>query len=102
MSAREKSTVNRIITLVTRRGGKVWKNHGGMYSGSGRPDLEGGYRGRHILIECKTATGKLSAVQRVVLREYILAGSYVCLSYGEPRTLELMLDRIDKEIDFAR
>ena len=96
---REKPVTDRALRIIRARGGAVVKNHGGMYSGSGRPDIEGGYLGRHILVETKSATGKLTPVQRAVCWRYATAGSAVCIAAGSVRHVEMILDRID--IDFG-
>jgi len=95
---REKPVTDRALRLLRARGGVVQKNHGGMYSGSGRPDIEGGYRGRHVLVETKSATGVLSPIQRAVCWAYAASGSYVCVAAGEVGSVAMMLDRIDGEI----
>lgn len=99
---REKPVTERIMALIRRRGGAVWKNHGSLYSGSGRPDVEGGYRGRHVLVETKSLTGTLSPIQRATCWQYCAAGSLVCIAAGSTQHVVAMLDGIDIDLGGPR
>lgn len=56
-------------------GCRVCKNHGGMYTVAGRPDLEGVINGRHIVIEVKRPGEKPTKLQQKTLDEYRACGS---------------------------
>lgn len=49
--------------------------HGGIYTERGTPDIMGVYRGRGFLLEAKATGGRLSALQRVRLRQWAAAGA---------------------------
>jgi hypothetical protein len=51
-----------------------WKEHGGVYSQSGIPDLIVCLKGRFIAFEVKTEKGKVSALQEITLRRIRKAG----------------------------
>ena len=45
-----------------------WKEHGGAYSTAGIPDIICCYRGRFVVFEVKTPTGKLTKLQETTLQ----------------------------------
>lgn len=60
----ERNFVRRLLRILRERYPGVWnKNHQGAFSGAGRADIEGCYKGKYIAIECK-APGRYSAPEK--------------------------------------
>ncbi len=51
-----------------------WKEHGGVYGTAGIPDIICCYRGRFVAFEVKTETGRVTELQKAVLRRINEAG----------------------------
>ena len=51
-----------------------WKEHGGMYSTAGIPDIICCYHGRFFGFEVKTETGKPTGLQEATIRKINRAG----------------------------
>ena len=47
----------------------AWKEHGGMYSTAGIPDIICCLNGRFVALEVKTATGKLTKLQENTIQK---------------------------------
>lgn len=52
----------------------VFKEHGGMYSTAGIPDIICCYKGKFVAFEVKTKKGKLSKLQEVIIEGIRQAG----------------------------
>ncbi len=65
----EKDIVNRIIKyLKTVPQCFAWKQHGGMYSTSGIPDIIACINGRFLAFEVKTEKGMLTKLQEITIQ----------------------------------
>jgi penicillin-binding protein-related factor A (putative recombinase) len=75
--------------LKTVDGCFSWKEHGGQFGTAGIPDLIICYKGRFVAFEVKTATGKLTVLQAITLRQIEKAGGIakVVRSVDEVRTV---------------
>ncbi len=60
--------------LKTVKGCFCWKEHGGQFGNAGLPDIIACINGRFIAFEVKTATGKLTVLQAVTVRQIQAAG----------------------------
>jgi Holliday junction resolvase len=71
----EAEIVNRIKAyLKTLEGCFAWKEHGGIYGTGGIPDIIVCFNGRFIAFECKTETGKTTALQAITINKIREAG----------------------------
>lgn len=63
----------------------AWKEHGGMYSTAGIPDIICCYNGRFIAFEVKGPRGKTTKLQEKTIRDIQAAGgqAYVVRSVSE-------------------
>ena len=52
----------------------AWKTHGGMYGTAGIPDIIACVNGRFFAFEVKTATGKVTALQKATLQKILASG----------------------------
>jgi Holliday junction resolvase - archaeal type len=52
----------------------AWKEHGGMYSTAGVPDVITCIGGRVYAFEVKTEKGKPTALQEAIIRKILVAG----------------------------
>jgi len=52
----------------------VWKEHGGMYGTAGIPDIIACIDGSFFAFEVKTATGKVTALQKATLQKILASG----------------------------
>ena len=65
----EKDITNKIMRyLKTVDNCFAWKEHGGIYSTAGIPDIICCLNGRFVALEVKTATGKLTKLQESTLQ----------------------------------
>ena len=60
--------------LKTVPGCFAWKEHGGMYGTAGLPDIICCVGGRFVGLEVKTADGRLSKLQEVMITKIKAAG----------------------------
>jgi hypothetical protein len=74
----EKAIVAKIAKVLVGAGAYVQKNHGGAFSGVGRPDLEGCLEGRFFGIEVKVPErrGRITPLQNYTLAAIRGAGGY--------------------------
>ena len=72
----ERDVVAAIKKYLSSLGGDVffWKEHGGPYGTSGRPDIICCYRGRFLGLEAKLPGGKLTELQKRALDRINAAG----------------------------
>ena len=68
----------------------AFKVHGGMYQSAGVPDIVGVHDGRFFAIEVKTATGKATKLQELVLRRIIKAGGRAGVARGVEEALAII------------
>ena len=67
---RESTIVASILVYLRGRGDCFcWKEHGGMYSTAGLPDIICCIDGRFVSFEVKTSVGKLSRLQMATIRK---------------------------------
>ena len=52
----------------------AWKTHGGMYGTAGIPDIIACIDGSFFAFEVKTATGKVTALQKATLQKILASG----------------------------
>lgn len=72
---KEKVIENKIKEyLKTIKGLFYWKEHGGMYTTAGIPDLIVCYKGRFIAFEVKSELGRPTVLQNVAIRKINEAG----------------------------
>lgn len=97
MPSSETALQTSIRQALVKRGAYVNKNHGGPNS-QGRPDLEGCYRGSHLLLEVKLPTNTKGATdnQKNHIRKARAAGSYAYIVRSREAALRV-LDMIDAE-----
>lgn len=75
----EKTIVNAIIKyLKTLNYCFCFKEHGGIYSTSGIPDIIACIGGRFVAFEVKTPSGKLSMLQESMLKKINSAKGIAC------------------------
>ncbi|MFA5747471.1 MAG: VRR-NUC domain-containing protein [Candidatus Paceibacterota bacterium] len=74
--------------LLNAAGILHWKNHGGLGSPPGLPDICGCYKGRMIAIELKAPKGVLSDNQRDFIDRINAAGGIAFMA----RTLDEVID----------
>ena len=67
----------------------AWKTHGGMYGTAGIPDIIACIDGSFFAFEVKTATGKVTALQKATLQKILASGgtAAVVRSVDEVRAL---------------
>jgi len=51
-----------------------WKEHGGQFGAAGIPDIIACVKGRFVAFEVKTATGKLTVLQAITIKQIQRAG----------------------------
>ena len=72
---KEKTITNQILKyLKSEPECFAFKEHGGMYSTAGIPDIICCYRGKFVAFEVKTLTGKLSKLQEITIKRINEAG----------------------------
>lgn len=71
----EAAQTRTIMKALASAGAKAVKIHGNRYTESGTPDIVGCYAGRAFVIEVKTATGKVTAIQDQRRHEWVGAGA---------------------------
>ena len=77
---KEKAIEKRIKEyLKTKNDLFYWKEHGGMYTTAGIPDLIVCYKGRFIALEVKTPIGKPTVLQNVAIRKINEAGGIAAI-----------------------
>jgi hypothetical protein len=67
MKPKEAQITKSIRMLLKTLGIFHWKNHGGLGSAPGLPDLCAVYKGRCVAIEVKTEKGRLSSHQQLFI-----------------------------------
>lgn len=65
---KEKEIENKIKAYLKSKDIFYFKEHGGAYGTAGIPDLICCVKGKFVGLEVKTSTGKVSALQEVMLR----------------------------------
>lgn len=67
----------------------AWKEHGGMYSVSGIPDIIACVDGRFFAFEVKTQTGKPTTLQTITIQKILTAGgqAFIVRSVDEVRVI---------------
>ena len=72
---KEKTITNQILKyLKSEPECFAFKEHGGMYSTAGIPDIICCYSGKFVAFEVKTLTGKLSKLQEITIKRINEAG----------------------------
>lgn len=72
---KEKTTTDQILKyLKAQPCCFAFKEHGGMYSTAGIPDIICCYKGKFVAFEVKTKKGKLSKLQEVMIERIRQAG----------------------------
>ena len=72
---KEKTITNQILKyLKAQPCCFVFKEHGGMYSTAGIPDIICCYRGKFVAFEVKTEHGRLSKLQEITIERIRQAG----------------------------
>lgn len=72
---KEKTITNQILKyLKTKQECFAFKEHGGLYSTAGIPDIICCYRGKFVSFEVKTPSGKLSKLQEITIKRINEAG----------------------------
>lgn len=72
---KEKTITNQILKyLKAQPCCFVFKEHGGIYSTAGIPDIICCYKGKFVAFEVKTKKGKLSKLQEVMIERIRQAG----------------------------
>lgn len=72
---KEKTITNQILKyLKAQPCCFVFKEHGGIYSTAGIPDIICCYKGKFVTFEVKTKKGKLSKLQEVMIERIRQAG----------------------------
>ena len=79
---KEGSLQERIQTLVERRGGYCFKNHGDMTTEPGRPDIICCYKGIFVAIEAKVDNNTPSRQQGIHCRKIWKAGGIACIVWS--------------------
>jgi penicillin-binding protein-related factor A (putative recombinase) len=90
MKPKEKHITKSIRDFLKVMGIFHWKEHGGLGSAPGVPDLVGCYQGRLLAIEIKTPTGKLSPQQEYFLTKINEAGGVAFVA----RSVEDVIDNL--------
>ena len=95
---KEKMITNQILKyLKSEPECFAFKEHGGIYSTSGIPDVICCYKGKFIAFEVKTLTGKLSKLQKITIKRINEAGgiAFKVTSIDEVKDIlkGLMLER---------
>lgn len=81
--AKEKSITNAILKyLKSLDGCFAWKEHGGMYGTAGIPDIICCYKGKFIGIEVKRPEGKVSKLQKALLKKINTSGGVAIIAYS--------------------
>lgn len=77
----------------TEPGVVMFKSHGNVFTGSGRPDWTGTVLGRYVAIELKTYDNFLTPVQKFFLEKLKKAGAvvFVCHSLDEVKTAIVLI-----------
>jgi penicillin-binding protein-related factor A (putative recombinase) len=90
MKPKEKHITKSIRDFLKVMGIFHWKEHGGLGSAPGVPDLVGVYEGRLLAIEIKTDKGKLSPQQKYFLEKIAEAGGIAFVA----RSVEDVIDNL--------
>lgn len=98
MAQPESRLSRQIMAEIRKRGGFVFKIHGGPTMMNGLPDVCGSYRGVFIGLETKLGDNQASPVQRLRIRQIRASGgvAYVVRSVAQAMRV---LDRIDASMD---
>lgn len=100
MATRESSIVKRIIDNLNKlEGCLVRKRHGGPYSVAGDPDITGSYQGLHIEIEAKNERGRLTALQKHRLQEWVDKGQAYATWVRSFEGAQDFIREIDRDIE---
>jgi hypothetical protein len=94
----EKAIVNRVLKMLSSRGGFAVKIHGSPLQVGGLPDIFCCYRGRFVAFEVKRAAGiEPSPLQQYQLDRTTAAGGIAAVVHSVQQA-EAILDRIDEEL----
>lgn len=89
---KETEITNSIRSLLKQFGIFHYKNHGGLGSAPGLPDITGVLKdGRGFWIEVKTQRGKLSPKQKKFIENINLAGGIAFVA----RSIDDVIDKLD-------
>jgi hypothetical protein len=99
MTQPESRLSGKIISMINRRGGYVWKVHGNEFTPAGTPDIVGTYRAYFIALETKMPGNDLSVRQRYVISKMRRAGGFVCAPCKSIEEAEVMLIHMDSWLD---
>lgn len=92
---RESALQAKVIGALRHRGGYWVVNSPAAYTPSGRPDIEGCYRGAYVGIELKKPkTGTTSPAQKLCIARIKAAGGFAFTANSLEAVME-MLDAID-------
>jgi hypothetical protein len=91
MSPWESGIQSRILKALYKAGMKAINVHGSPFTEAGSPDIIGCVNGRCWVLEVKTPTGELSAIQKVRLGEWHRAGAICCVVTSVSESLACLL-----------
>ncbi len=91
----EQKVVDAVTRLLKKRGAWSFNVHGSVFGRNGLPDIVAIYRGRAVVIECKSETGRLRPLQRRELDLAQRAGAVVVVARSA-FDVKRALDEIDE------